>query len=171
MRIREPGATSALCSARIEAKVDLPDCREQLRSMRGASEPSSSACHGSGTIPKEWTNSSRSAGTEALAAPRRAFRRSISALSRAALAVTTLELFHFASEVLEVRPLPYLGSPEQGVVALKRYGTLAFLHASIKHASDYVAYIPLDLGELPSTLRLPAPPCPPAPLLGVRRVM
>jgi hypothetical protein len=95
----------------------------------------------------------------------------MSALSRAALAVTTLQLFHFAGEVLEVRPLSYLGSPKQRVVALKRYGALAFLHAPIKHASDNVAYIPLNLGELTSTLRLSAPPCPPTPLLGVSRVM
>src|SRR5829696_716569 len=155
----------------IAAIVDLPDCLEQLRSTRGASEPRSFACHGSGTIPKEWTNSRRSVGTSALAAPRRAFRRSMSALSRAALAVATLQLFHFAGQVLEVRPLPYLGSPKQGVVALKRYGTLAFLHAPIEHASDNVAYIPLDLGELTSTLRLPAPPGPPMPLLGISRVM
>jgi hypothetical protein len=87
------------------------------------------------------------------------------------LAVTTLQLFHFAGELLEVRPLPYLGSPEQGVVALKRYGALAFLHAPIEHASDNVAYILLDLRELTSTLSLPAPPGPPTPLLGVSRVM
>src|SRR5215212_1682013 len=159
MRIREPGAASALCSARIEAIVDFPDCLEQLRSMRRASEPSSSACHGSGTIPKERANSSRSAGTEALAAPRRTFRRSISALSR--LAVATLQLFHFAGEVLEVRPLPYLGSPEQGVVALECHGAPALIHAPIEHAGDDVAHVPLDLGELPGALRLPAPPGPP----------
>src|SRR5215207_6546084 len=105
----------------------------------------------------------------ASAAPLRAFRRSMSALSRSA--VTTLQLFHFAGQILEVCPLPYLRSPKQRVVALECYGALALVHAPLEHAGDDVAHVPLDLGELPCSLRLPAPPGPPAPLLCVSRVM
>src|SRR5215217_3766216 len=116
--------------------------------MRGASERRSRSCQGSRLrSPAAAANSTRSAGTATLAAPRRAFRRSMSALSRSA--VTTLQLFHFAGEVLKIRSLPYLSGSEQGVVALESHGALALVHAPIEHAGDDVAYIPLDFGEFP----------------------
>src|SRR4029079_13558528 len=44
----EPGLNSAACRAAIAATVDLPDCREQLRSTCDAVVRNTRCCHGSG---------------------------------------------------------------------------------------------------------------------------
>src|SRR5215217_6417106 len=149
--------------------VDLPPCLVTLNRRRGASDRSASSCHRSNSLrPAVAASSTASAGTRRREAAR-ALSVSMSRLSRSA--VTTLQLLDPAGQLLEVRPLPYFGGPQKGVVALECHGAPALIHAPIEHAGDYVAHIPLDLGELPGALRLPAPPCPPTPLLGVSRVM
>src|SRR5829696_1287505 len=116
--------------------VDLPPCLVTLNRRRGASERSASSCHRSNSLrPAVEASSTASAGMRRRESAR-ALSASMSRLSRSA--VTTLQLFHFAGEVLEVRPLSYLLSPKQRVVALQGHGAPALIHAPIEHALDNV---------------------------------
>src|SRR5215212_636994 len=121
MRTSEPGTCRARCKATTPAIVDLPDWQLQLRSTRGASERRSLSCQGSRSgSPTAVANLARSSSTTTRPAPRRAFSLSMSALSRAA--VTTLQLLHLASEVLQ------LDGTQQGIEALQGDGRSALLY-------------------------------------------
>src|SRR5215218_8287144 len=98
MSTRLDDRSRAWCSAMIAAIVDLPDCLAQLRSTREASERSSCSCQKSGTIPKEWANSTVLSGTGSRSA----------ALSRAAMRLLTL-----ASESATLQPLQPLQEIDQ----------------------------------------------------------